>query len=179
MRSARSQDELLSRANQAGTGLSFIAVALWIFAGPGSAQEPWTTEREPFIEVQVALADSFPDPEAGALIIRRSSARPHDVILLSRPSVDLLASAKFLLTTIHQTCGSIPVADMRVRVREGLGGDDWRDRQRARLGPIIAELLRADRRSIAGVGSARTAAMPVRRHYRFGFIGDPPRLCTG
>jgi len=119
------------------------------------------------IDVMVALVDSMPYSDAEGVILRRVDATPHDVILLEsgRASGELLASAVFLLTALHQKHGSIPLNDEVLRVRPGTAPAAWRTTETRRAGKIVHRLTDSGVENVPGVGRVRSTNVRLRRYY--------------
>src|SRR5438067_1438177 len=82
-----------------------------------STSEVRVRELSRRVSVTVALVDSIPT-QAGAVIARRASSNPHDVILLARRRATgkLLAAAVFTLITARDVGGDTSAVDMTIRV---------------------------------------------------------------
>lgn len=104
----------------------------------------------------VALVDYLPAKNARAVVLRRTTVYPHDVILLSRTDgngIDLATATSALLAD-RATNGTIPTRDHRLVVGRAL---NQRDTQTATLavkgGKLINRLRGETARPLPGIGT--------------------------
>lgn len=138
--------------------------------------------RQGLTPVGVALVDDFRYGDTDAVILRRTQATPHDVILLrsSAASGQLLASSIAMLGMVHVQQGACPAANSVVRVRdfEGRRTPEWTERDSVQAEATIRDLRAKALRHVPDVGQARLKRIWVRRYYgpREPFPGpDGPR----
>jgi len=95
--------------------VAVVATLTLSFAGPltGRAQSPGG-----HASVTIAVVDTFRYQNADAVIVRRASGVPHDVIVVRRDKLrpSLLSEAVVVLRAVRKRAGDIPSADMLIRV---------------------------------------------------------------
>lgn len=104
----------------------------------------------------VALVDRLPVKNARAVVLRRVTAYPHDVILLSRNDVNGidLASATSALLADRATNGIIPTRDHRLVIGHALTpGRAKTATLEKKGGKVIAQLRGETPRLLSGVGN--------------------------
>jgi hypothetical protein len=130
-----------------------LAVSVLV-AGRGTlaAQQPERTR----VPVTVALVDELPDPATPFVILRRADMMPRDVILLRTGAgpQQLSAAVQALLMARRQGGDQAPGSAM-LRVRPRQNSRTHTARPLPWAPRVIADLRRAARRDVPGVGSAR------------------------
>ena len=108
----------------------------------------------------VAVPDSFPYRNADAVIVRRTTALPHDVILLRQSHADprTIAEAAQTLQAERARHGDVPTVDRLVRVQA--------PRAQLRLGRSAESwahaLARKSSSDVPGIGRARAVGLLLR-----------------
>jgi hypothetical protein len=131
------------------------------------AQAPKASTRVP---VTIALVERLADANAATMILRRADIAPYDVILLrSNASGKELSKAVLDLLAIRGIAGDTARSTATVRIRPqwntvGRTGPElpWAHR-------VVADLQRAEPRSIPGIGTVRAVEIwlpPARRRVR-------------
>ena len=153
-------------------GTSFAAMSLLVTSSAVSQDDRPKDPRDPSTRVAttVAMLESQHDPSVAAIIIRRPSETPADMILLSRTAepADLFA-AVVQLTHIRKTFGERPAlsARYRIRRRDSMSTSNVPSRELPALTRVLSDLRRLPAISVPGVGLAsqveiRTPREPLR-----------------
>jgi hypothetical protein len=109
------------------------------------------------VPVTVVLADSFPYTGAAAVIMRRTSEHPRDVIVLpaSAGNGARLAAATMHLLIIRDRGGDTASAPGLFRVPEAAANSRLVQRDIGTAGAVVGRLRTRARESIPGVGRVR------------------------
>jgi hypothetical protein len=121
-----------------------------------SAQSRRDVESARRVPVTVVLVDSLPGSGVEALILRRPSVQPHDVILLRSASADgtALATAALQLLLIRDRAGDVPTSASTFRIREGSRGGRALEREIGSATRIVDRLRTKQPRTVPGLPEA-------------------------
>lgn len=126
-------------------------------AGPRSDGAAVRAELERRVPVTIALLGSLPQPASKAVILRRKTATPHDIILLDSrvASGRDLSAAIFTLLAARDINGDTTAADMTIRVPDGTGRSYLGKRDLRRSEAAVRKLHASNPTFLAGFGSVR------------------------
>lgn len=153
---------IIQRIRLAGVvGMLFITRSSLGAQGSGGTLTP-----EQFVRATatIALVRALPDPEAMALVLRRSQMYPKDVILIraGTENAELLAASVALLLRARLRGSTIAQRDTVIEVRSGIGPSRWRTTETPRLTRWLSRLSATAPTYLEGVGMARTIQIPLR-----------------
>lgn len=134
--------------------LAAVAVQLPIQAAGGQSHGPTVAQLAHRVRVTVALADSLADPRATAMIYRRASQTPHDVIVMarSRATGDVLNAAIAELLAARELQGDTARFDNVMRVTRSKSPNAWSAHDRAFSSAMVAKLFATRVHNIGGIG---------------------------
>lgn len=145
-----------------------VALSLLVLAAPLHAQAPGSAApaRMPRIPVTIVLVDEMPAAagDAAFVILRRADLSPHDVIVLHRAADrSQLSEAVRTLIAARQAHGDSATTGgmvrMSSRTAQGRRPDlPW-------IGRVLADLRRAERKPVPGVGAVQAVEiwLPAQR----------------
>jgi hypothetical protein len=113
--------------------------------------------------VRIVLLDTLPVRGAGAIIQRRVSGSPKDIILLTAETATArqLSAAVLTLVTLYSIDGSEPSHDALVKVNSRQGPIAWIDTEERRAEAIVRRLRRLRPTPVQGYGQVRTLVFTV------------------
>ena len=117
------------------------------------------------VEATVVLLDRLSDPSALAVVVRRPTTTPHDLILLADgyATGTALRAGVAALFKMRMVMGDIPMEHMHVVVRGArAAGATNTNAVESRTESDLAALQRSARRPITGVGSVRAIEIPLK-----------------
>ena len=117
------------------------------------------------VQATVLLVDQLSDPSASAIVIRRTNALPHDVILLPSglATTEALGAGISALFKMRKSMGDVPTRDARVLVRDATMPRSWKTGlQRGRAEADLADLEQSAPRQVVGFGAVRAIDIPLR-----------------
>jgi hypothetical protein len=167
---ARSANRPLTTARRHALVFAALSV-LWSSAVSGQAA---TQLRIP---VLVAVIDSLPQKASGALIVRRASMSPSDIILLTPQSSTArqLSAAVFTLVTAQAVLGSKPEKNAFLKVDSRTGPSAWIETEERRAENILRKLRRKAPAYVAGYGFVRSVVITVPDQVMRGRLYSAPR----
>ncbi len=135
-------------------GVALAAAVFGVGCRPLSAQAAKQQEIARRVPVTVALTNQMPYRDAPAVILRRATAVPHDVILLRRNGASgaQLSAAVFQLLVLRERDGDTASTDGVYRVIAPQGPAAWRGSEERTAGRTVSRLFSAPAREISGVG---------------------------
>ena len=127
------------------------------------AAEPWPDP----VDATVALVDRLPDPSASAVVLRRKTTLPHDLILLpdGNATTAVLHDGIGALIRMRRDGGDIPDRDTRLVIRGAHSDHEevWASAmERRRAVTDLADLEVSPPRGIEGIGEVRAITIPLR-----------------
>lgn len=127
-------------------------------------------EKSNRVPVTIAVVDSMPFRGAAAVVMRRASLVPHDVIVVHRDVADgeMLSAAVFTLLSARALSGDTASTDQVLRVPARRGPVGWRRREVPTLDRALDRIANDPRVTVAGVGPAQVATLYL-----------PPKLLKG
>jgi hypothetical protein len=152
---------------------SLLAAALITGRSTLAAQQPERTR----VPVTIALVDELPDPTALFVILRRADATPADVILLrTGAGPQQLSAAVQALRMARRQGGDQAFRDAMLRARPHQDDRARNARPLPWAPQVIADLHRAARREVPGVGSVQSVQIWLPRSVAAGQEpAAPPR----
>lgn len=103
--------------------VSLVGLVLAGVSGTFPAAAQGSAGESARVPIAIVVTDSFPYPNAGAVILRRPAGSPHDVIILPRSDAraDALTTAVFHLLILRSREGDFPAQPSTYRVPARLG----------------------------------------------------------
>lgn len=146
-------DQLLFRS-------AALVLLFLLSAGAAAGQ---AARRSARIPVRVVLLDALPVSGAGAVIQRRVSGSPTDIILLTAETATArqLSAAVLTLITLHGVDGSTPSRDALVKVNSRQGPTAWIETEERRAEAMVRRLRRLRPTHVQGYGQVRTLVFTV------------------
>ena len=118
------------------------------------------------VAVTIALVSRLPDPNAGAVILRRVNQSPNDIILMTPTSASApqLSAAVFTLMTVREAMGNTPTENSTIRVPMREGPVMWKRTVEVSADRIVRRLRGVAPSSVPSVGMAPAVDVYLPEH---------------